>query len=42
LSPPFSLNVFAIKSVVGNLTTQVGVFRGITYILLVDMSSCSW
>mgnify|MGYP001473403438 CR=1 FL=1 len=37
LTPPFGLNVFVIKSVVGNLTTLTGVFRGVMAFILVDM-----
>jgi len=37
LSPPFGLNVFVIKSVVGNLTTLTGVFKGVTYFMIADV-----
>jgi TRAP-type C4-dicarboxylate transport system permease large subunit len=36
ITPPFGLNVFIIKSVVGDLTSLVGVFRGIAYFLIAD------
>jgi tripartite ATP-independent transporter DctM subunit len=37
ITPPFGLNVFVIKSVVGDLTSLVGVFRGIVYFLMADL-----
>jgi tripartite ATP-independent transporter DctM subunit len=37
ITPPFGLNVFVIKSVVGDLTTLIGVFRGILYYLAIDI-----
>jgi len=37
ITPPFGLNVFVIKGVVGNLTSLVGVFKGVTYYIAVDI-----
>jgi tripartite ATP-independent transporter DctM subunit len=37
ITPPFGMNVFVIKSVVGNLTSLTGVFRGITYFFVADL-----
>jgi len=37
ITPPFGLNVFVIKSVVGSLTTLYGVFRGILWFLVADI-----
>ena len=37
ITPPFGLNVFVIKSVVGSLTTLYGVFRGILWFLVADL-----
>ncbi|HWK14557.1 MAG TPA: TRAP transporter large permease subunit [Rhizobiaceae bacterium] len=38
LTPPFGLNVFVIKSVVGNLTSLTGVFRGVTTFIAIDIA----
>lgn len=37
ITPPFGLNVFVIRSVVGDLTTLVGVFRGILFYFVADL-----
>ena len=37
ITPPFGLNVFVIKSVVGSLTSLWGVFRGILWFLMADI-----
>lgn len=37
ITPPFGMNVFVIKGVVGNLTSLTGVFRGITYFFVADL-----
>lgn len=37
ISPPFGLNVFVIKSVVGSLTTLNGVFKGIWWFMVADV-----
>lgn len=37
ITPPFGLNVFVIRSVVGNLTSLVGIFRGILYYFVADL-----
>lgn len=37
ITPPFGLNVFVIKSVIGNLTTLYGVFSGVTVFLIADL-----
>jgi len=37
ISPPFGLNVFVIKGVVGNLTSLAGIFRGAMIFIVVDV-----
>lgn len=37
ITPPVGLNVFVIKSVVGNLVTTGGIFRGIAWFLVADL-----
>jgi len=37
LTPPVGMNVFVIKSVVGNLTTLGGIFRGVAPFFIVDL-----
>lgn len=37
ITPPFGLNVFVIRSVVGDLTSLVGIFRGILYFFVADL-----
>lgn len=37
ITPPFGLNVFVIRSVVGDLTSLMGVFRGILYYFVADI-----
>jgi tripartite ATP-independent transporter DctM subunit len=37
ITPPFGMNVFVIKAVVGNMTTLYGVFRGVTLFLIADL-----
>lgn len=37
LTPPFGINVFVIKSVVGDLTDTTGIFRGVMRFILVDI-----
>lgn len=37
ITPPLGLTVFIVKSIVGNLTTVTGVFKGVLYFLAADM-----
>lgn len=37
LTPPVGMNVFVIKSVVGNLISTVGIFRGVTWFIAIDL-----
>jgi tripartite ATP-independent transporter DctM subunit len=37
ITPPHGLNVFVIKTVVGDLTSLMGVFKGITYFFVADI-----
>lgn len=37
ITPPLGLTVFIVKSIVGNLTTLAGVFKGVTYFLIADI-----
>lgn len=37
ITPPFGLNVFVIRSVVGSLTSLYGIFRGILWFLAADI-----
>ena len=37
VTPPVGMNVFVIKSVVGNLVTTSQIFRGIGWFLLMDL-----
>ncbi|MEC9344076.1 MAG: TRAP transporter large permease subunit [Pseudomonadota bacterium] len=37
ITPPFGLNVFVIRSVVGDLTSLVGIFRGILFFFVADL-----
>ena len=37
ITPPFGLNVFVIRTVVGDLTTLMGIFRGILYYFVADI-----
>lgn len=37
ITPPFGLNVFVIRSVVGDLTSVMGIFRGILLFLIADI-----
>ena len=37
ITPPIGINVFVIKSVVGDLVTTTRIFRGIVYFLLSDL-----
>lgn len=38
ITPPVGMNVFVIKSVVGNLVTTSAIFRGIFWFLLMDLA----
>lgn len=37
MTPPFGMNVFVIKGVVGNLTSLVGIFRGVILFVILDL-----
>jgi tripartite ATP-independent transporter DctM subunit len=37
LTPPVGMNVFVIKSVVGNLISTIGIFRGVTWFIIIDL-----
>jgi tripartite ATP-independent transporter DctM subunit len=37
ITPPFGLNVFVIRGVVGDLTSLVGIFRGIAFFFVADL-----
>lgn len=37
ITPPFGMNVFVIKGVVGNLTSLTGVFKGVLWFVLADL-----
>lgn len=37
LTPPVGMNVFVIKSVVGNLISTMGIFRGVTWFIVIDL-----
>jgi TRAP-type mannitol/chloroaromatic compound transport system permease large subunit len=37
MTPPFGMNVFVIKGVVGNLTSLVGIFRGVVLFVILDL-----
>jgi tripartite ATP-independent transporter DctM subunit len=37
ITPPFGLNVFVIKSVVGDMTSLAGIFRGVTFFIVADI-----
>jgi len=37
MTPPFGMNVFVIKGVVGNLTSLTGIFRGVLLFVVLDM-----
>lgn len=40
LTPPIGLNIFVIKSVVGNTIPLHTIFRGVTWFILVDLAIC--
>ncbi len=37
ITPPFGLNVFVIKSVVGDMTSLAGIFRGVAFFIVADI-----
>lgn len=37
ITPPFGLNVFVIKSVVGDMTSLAGIFRGVAFFIVADV-----
>jgi len=37
ITPPIGMNVFVIKSVIGNLISTTGIFRGIVWFLIADL-----